>query len=114
MSLAALTVRANALRDARDWRQFHNPKDLMLSLCLEAAEVLEHAQWKDGDALAEHLTQHRPQVGHELADVLYWTLLLADDLGIDLEAAFEEKMRLNEERYPVEKARGSAKKYDQL
>jgi dCTP diphosphatase len=114
MSLQALTARANALRDARDWRQFHDPKDLMVSLSLEAAELLEHSQWRSGDALRAHLEEHRGEVGHELADVLYWVLLLADDLGIDLEAAFLSKMDLNEERYPVDKARGNAAKYDKL
>jgi NTP pyrophosphatase (non-canonical NTP hydrolase) len=114
VSLDALIARANALRDARDWRQFHNPKDLMLSLSLEAAELLEHAQWKDGEALAAHLTSEKERVGEELADVLYWVLLLADDLRIDLEAAFYRKMDLNEERYPIDKARGSAAKYDKL
>lgn len=114
MSLKRLVDRANAIRDARDWRQFHNPKDIMLSLCLEAAEVLEHAQWRNGDDLKTYLAEHREEVGQELADVLYWTLLLADDLGIDLEDAFMRKMDLNEKRYPVDKARGRSTKYDKL
>jgi dCTP diphosphatase len=114
MSFEKLIARANTIRDARDWRQFHNPKDLMLSLCLEAAELLEHAQWRNGDALKAHLAEHREEVGQELADILYWTLLLSDDLGIDLEDAFQRKMDLNEQRYPVEKARGRATKYDKL
>jgi len=114
VSLKRLVDRANAIRDARDWRQFHNPKDIMLSLCLEAAEVLEHAQWRNGDDLKTYLAEHREEVGQELADVLYWTLLLADDLGIDLEDAFMRKMDLNEKRYPVDKARGRSTKYDKL
>jgi NTP pyrophosphatase (non-canonical NTP hydrolase) len=114
VSLEALISRANALRDARNWRQFHTPKDMMVSLCLEAAEVLEHTQWRNGEELAAHLAAKRDEVGGELADVLYWTLLIAHDLGIDLELAFERKMALNEERYPVEKARGNATKYDKL
>jgi dCTP diphosphatase len=114
MSLEALLARANAIRDARDWRQFHDPKDLMLSLCLEAAELLEHAQWRNGETLKTYLAEHRDEVGQELADVLYWTLLLADDLGIDLEQAFHRKMDLNEQRYPVDKARGRSTKYTRL
>lgn len=114
MSLEDLVARANAFRDARDWRQFHDPKDLMLSLCLEAAELLEHAQWRNGEALKGYLAEHRDDVGQELADVLYWTLLLSDDLGIDLEDAFRRKLDLNEQRYPVGKARGKATKYDKL
>lgn len=114
MSLEALLARANAIRDARDWRQFHDPKDLMLSLCLEAAELLEHAQWRNGETLKNYLAEHSEEVGEELADVLYWTLLLADDLGIDLEQAFHRKMDLNEQRYPVDKARGRSTKYTKL
>jgi NTP pyrophosphatase (non-canonical NTP hydrolase) len=114
MSLEALLARANAIRDARDWRQFHNPKDLMVSLCLEAAELLEHAQWRSGEALEGYLAEHKEEVGQELADVLYWTLLIADDLGIGLEDAFNRKMELNEQRYPVDKARGRSTKYTKL
>jgi NTP pyrophosphatase (non-canonical NTP hydrolase) len=114
MSFESLIARANAFRDARDWRQFHDPKDLMVSLCLEAAELLEHAQWRNGDALKAYLAEHREEIGQELADILYWTLLLSDDLGIDLEDAFQRKMDINEQRYPVDKARGSATKYDKL
>ncbi|MFI5165008.1 MAG: MazG-like family protein [Thermoanaerobaculales bacterium] len=114
MSFEKLIARANAIRDARDWRQFHDPKDLMLSLCLEAAELLEHAQWRNGEALKSYLAEHQDEIGQELADVLYWALLLSDDLGIDLEDAFCRKMDLIEKRYPVEKARGRATKYDKL
>jgi dCTP diphosphatase len=114
MSLEGLLARANAIRDARDWRQFHDPKDLMLSLCLEAAELLEHAQWRNGEELKTYLAEHEEEVGQELADVLYWTLLLADDLGINLEDAFRKKMDLNEQRYPIDKARGRSTKYTKL
>jgi NTP pyrophosphatase (non-canonical NTP hydrolase) len=114
MSFRDLITRANNFRDAREWRQFHDPKDLMLSLCLEAAELLEHAQWRNGDALKAYLAAHQDDVGQELADVLYWMLLLSDDLGIDLEDAFHRKMDLNEQRYPVDKARGKPTKYDKL
>jgi dCTP diphosphatase len=114
MSFDALIARANVFRDERDWRQFHNSKDVMLSLCLEAAELLEHAQWRSGDALRGHLAEHREEVGQELADILYWTLLLSHDLGIDLEDAFFRKMDLNERRYPVDASRGKATKYDKL
>lgn len=114
MSLEALIARANAIRDARDWRQFHNPKDIMLSLCLEAAELLEHAQWRNGEDLKNYLSEHKDEVGQELADVLYWVLLLSDDLSIDLEEAFHRKMDLNEQRYPVDKARGRSTKYTKL
>jgi len=101
-------------RDARDWKQFHNPKDLALSLTLEAAEVLEHFQWKSIDEMQEHVKNHKDKVSEELADVFYWILLMAHDFDIDLPAALREKMKQNEEKYPVEKARGSHKKYTEL
>lgn len=113
-TLPELTAQIAAFRDARDWAQFHNPKDLALSLSLEVGEVLEHMQWANGDALTARLTERREAVGEELADVLYYTLLLAHDLEIDLEAAFAAKMARNAEKYPVEKARGSSKKYTEL
>jgi len=112
--LADLTAQIVGFRDARDWSQFHHPKDVALSLCLEAAEVLEWTQWRNGDTLKEHLAKNRDGVGEELADVLYWTLLLAHDLGIDLGAAFAAKMQKNASKYPVEQARGSHRKYTEF
>jgi NTP pyrophosphatase (non-canonical NTP hydrolase) len=103
-----------AFRDARDWKQFHNPKDAAISLTLEANELLEFMQWRNGEELKSHLAKHSEGVGDELADVLYWTLLLAHDQGIDLEAAFERKMAKNAAKYPVEQARGSSLKYHEL
>jgi dCTP diphosphatase len=109
--IADLITQIVEFRDARDWAQFHHPKDVALSLCLEAAEVLEWTQWRNGDSLREHLESNRDGVGEELADVLYWTLLLAHDLGIDLGAAFAAKMDRNALKYPVEQARGNHRKY---
>lgn len=103
-----------AFRDARDWSQFHTPKDVAISLSLEAAEVLEHMQWASGEELRRRLEDRREAVGEELADVLYYTLLLAHDLGVDLESAFQSKMAKNALKYPVDKARGSSKKYTEL
>jgi dCTP diphosphatase len=110
-SLMELTRLALQFRDDRDWKQFHNPKDVALSLSLEAAEVLELMQWRSGESLQAHLDQHRDHLGQELSDVLCWVLIMAHDQGIDLPKAFADKMRLNAEKYPVEKARGSARKY---
>ena len=100
--------------DERDWGQFHNPKDLSLSLSLEASELLEHFQWKNGSELVEYSIKNKESIGEEVADVLYWTLLIANKLDIDLTGAFLEKMRVNEKKYPVAKARGSHKKYTEL
>ncbi len=113
-SIRALTAAVLAFRDARDWRQFHTPKDTAVSLALEAAEVLELMQWRNGDELAAHLEKNREALGHELSDVLYWVLLIAHDHDIDLGAAFMEKLLLNEQKYPVAKAQGSARKYTEF
>ena len=113
-NLQHMTDRLLAFRRERDWEQFHNPKDQFLSLALEAAELLELAQWREGEALERHLAEKRELLADELADVLGWVLLIAHDRGIDLAGAFEAKMRKNEAKYPVEKARGRADKWREL
>jgi NTP pyrophosphatase (non-canonical NTP hydrolase) len=115
-SLAALTKAALRFRDEREWEQFHNFKDLAITLTLESAEVLEHAQWKTAKELEAHLSDPRTKehVADELADVLHVLLLLAEHAQIDLAEAFAAKLKKTAKKYPVEKARGSAKKYDQL
>jgi NTP pyrophosphatase (non-canonical NTP hydrolase) len=102
------------LRDARDWKQFHNPKDSALSLVLEAAEVMEHFQWKNTKEMEEHLRTHSEEVGDELADTLYWLLLMSNDFDIDLLAALERKLKKIEKNYPVKKAKGKHTKYTKL
>ncbi len=109
-----LTDRVVAFRDAREWSQFHGLKDEALSLLIEAGELAEHFRWLDEPALRSKLSADPDGVADELADVLYWTLLLAHDLGIDLEDAFERKMVQNEGKYPVEASKGRADKYDEL
>jgi len=109
--LQELTNAILVFRNERNWAQFHKPKDMALSLVLEAAEVAEHFQWKDDVEITEHLENNREAVGEELADVLYWVLLLSHDLGIDLHHAFEQKMAKNREKYPVSKAKNSHRKY---
>lgn len=105
-----------AFRDERDWRQFHNPKDLAISITLEAAELLEHFQWKNPAEVRSFLAleENRRRLGEEMADLLILLLALADVLGLDLVAAAWAKLRENAAKYPVERARGSAKKYDEL
>lgn len=109
-----LTKKIIAFRDARDWKQFHNPKDVALSLILEASEVLEHFQWKNEKEIAAYIRKHKKDIGEELADTLYWILLLAHDLDIDLIKIFDQKMKKNELKYPIRKAKGKYLKYDQL
>lgn|SRR5690554_4274992 len=95
-------------RDERNWQQFHNPKDLALALSIEASELLETFLWKapeDADPA---------KVKEELADVLAYALLLADAYNFDLEKIVLEKIQKNEQKYPVDKAKGTAKKYNEL
>src|SRR5690242_4308895 len=108
-----LTKKVVDFRDAREWKQFHNPKDEALSLMLEASEVLEHFQWKNGDELNAYIETHKENIGEELVDVLHWVLLMSHDLGIDIEEAFARKKAKDEIKYPVEKFRGSHRKYSE-
>lgn len=112
-TLRDLTSAATAFRDARDWKQFHGFKEMFISLQLEASELLEHAQWRTGAELEAHIRGHKESVADELSDVLYWVLLIAKDLDVDLGMAFAEKLRKNELKYPIEKSRGSFRKYDE-
>ena len=112
VSLRDLSRRIEGFCDERDWAQFHNTKDLAISLALEASEVLEITQWKDEAELESDGA--RARMGEELSDVLYWPLLLCARHNIDLASAFEEKMVQNEAKYPVSQAHGSAAKYTHL
>jgi len=109
-----LIKRIIAFRDVRDWKQFHNPKDCAISLSLEASEVLEHFQWKSKEEIEKYVIKHKIEIGEELADVLSWVLLMSHDLKIDILDALEKKIKKNEEKYPVEKAKGKHTKYNKL
>ncbi len=103
-------------RDARNWRQFHSLRNLIVSLSLEAAELLELTQWKrddDIDAIADDPAA-LAALGEECADILLYLLLIADKAGIDLAQAAQEKLAKNEEKYPVDKSYGSSAKYTAL
>lgn len=101
-------------RDERDWKQFHRPKELAISLSLEAAELLEHFQWKNQSEIEDYIENSKDEIAEELADVLYWVLLMSHELNIDIVESFNRKMLKNERKYPVSKAKGSHKKYDEL
>ena len=101
-------------RDERDWKQFHNPKDLAISLVLEAGEVLEHFQWKSVEEMNEYVISNKLDIAEELADVMYWVLLMSKDLNIDIKKALEEKLQKNREKYSINKAKGNHKKYTNL
>ena len=98
-------------RDDRNWRQFHNPKDLAISLSLEAAELLEVFQWSGRDLVCP---EKRAKIEEELADVASYCVLMADACGLDLDEILRKKMARNAEKYPVEKAYGNKAKYTEL
>lgn len=100
-----------SFRDQRNWKQFHNPKDLALSLSLEASELLELYQWRNGEEVYQ---VDRTRISEELADVLCYAISLADVLSLDLDEIILEKLEKNGRKYPVELSRGSKKKYDEL
>jgi len=114
LTIKKLTGKILAFRDERNWKQFHNPKDVAISLSLEAAELLEHFQWKNPKEIKKHIKTNKSAIADELADVLYWVLLLSHDLGIDVLAALDQKLKKNALKYPVEKARGRHTKYTNL
>lgn len=106
-------AKLRAFVDERAWDVFHKPKDLAASLTIEAGEVLEIFQWRD--PTARDLTdEDRRRIGEELADVAMYAILLADKAGVDLLAAMDRKLAQNAAKYPAEKARGRADKYDRL
>jgi len=109
--LEVLQKKVVAFRDARDWKQFHSPKDVAISLVLEAGELLEHFQWKNAEETATHVKNKKEEVSDEVADVLYWILLIANDLEIDLPSALDKKLKKNSAKYPVNKAKGRHNKY---
>ena len=113
-SIPELTDLVLKFRHDRDWKQFHNPKDMALSLALEAAEVLELMQWKNGQELLDHLRDKHARLGEELADVMFWVLAMANDFQIDIAEAFRQKIATNQQKYPVHKARGVSTKYTEL
>lgn len=98
-------------RDERNWKQFHNPKDLAISISLEAAELLEVFQWSAEDTRCE---DKMDKIREELADVLNYCILMADACGLDLDEIVAEKVKKNARKYPVEKAFGSKEKYTEL
>ena len=98
-------------RDDRNWKQFHNPKDLAISVSLEASELLEIFQWSADDLFCEN---KKEKIEEELADVLNYCILLADACGLDLDEIIQKKVKRNSEKYPIERAFGNKAKYTEL
>ena len=109
-----LQAALRAFAQARDWEQFHSPRNLAAALSVEASEVLEHFQWLTDEQSRQLDADRKAQVAAEIADVLLYLLQLADKLGIDPLDAARDKLARNAERYPVERAKGSAAKYTEL
>jgi dCTP diphosphatase len=104
-----IVARLLKFREERDWEQFHSPKNLAISISIEAAELLEHFQWaRENEPL---VLETKQEVAKELADIFNYLIMLAEDLGIDIIESSKEKIEENGKKYPVEKAKGSAKKY---
>lgn len=113
-SIQALTRQICAFRDARDWAQFHNPKDMAVAIAAEAGELLQHFVWQSAAQSDARVVERREELASEMADVAILLFEMAHDCGIDLAGAMRQKLARNETRYPVEKARGSNRKYNEL
>ena len=101
-------------RDERDWMQFHDPKNMAISIAIEAAELLEHFQWKNKEEVEEHIKRNNQEIGEEIADIAMYLFELADNQGIDLLKTMELKLKKNAKKYPVKKAKGKHTKYNKL
>lgn len=113
-TIQVITNKLIEFRDKRDWKQFHKPKDIAISVILEAAELLEHFQWKNDKEVKAYIKVNKNDIAAELADVFNWVLLLSHDLGIDIEDACLRKIRINGLKYPVKKVKGRHTKYNKL
>ena len=110
-SIKQLQKEVVKFRDDRNWKQFHNPKDLAISISLEAAELLEVFQWSGEDLTVD---KKKDKIKEELADVLNYCFLMADVTGLDISEIMLDKIALNNKKYPVEKAYGKSDKYNEL
>ena len=113
-SLATLDAEIDTFVQERDWAQFHTPKNLAMSVAIEAAEILEHFQWLTGEESRELAREKREEVANEIGDVLIYLLRLSRTLDIDIVAAARHKLDQNRLKYPVERARGRSTKYVDL
>ncbi|EOT38561.1 nucleotide pyrophosphohydrolase [Enterococcus columbae] len=111
MEIQALIDQINQFRDERNWRQYHNEKDLAISISLEASELLELFQWSAAKEVVENKSE---RLAEELADVLIYAFMLADNLQFDVGAIIEAKLEKNALKYPIEKSYGLNKKYTEL
>lgn len=113
-SISSLTAHIQSFIDAREWRQYHNPKDLAVAIAAEAGELMQHFVWQQEEQIEERVRKHRDEIASEIADVAILLFELADNLGFQLGDVMAAKIAHNEERYPVAKARGNNLKYSEL
>jgi len=113
-NIAELMKEILKFRDNRDWKQFHDPKNLAEAIAIESGELLEHFLWKTPEQSREISKEKREKLAAEIADILIFSMLFAHETGIDIGKAILDKIQHNESRYPVDKAKGSAKKYTEL
>ena len=115
-TVAQLKDLVSKFRDERDWKQFHTPKDLAVSISIEAGELLELFQWRNGDEVEADLQDPGKlrRLREEVADIVVYCLNMSDAVGFDLAEAIVEKLQQNAAKYPADKARGNAKKYTEL
>lgn len=113
-SIHTLTQRIIAFRDARDWKQFHSPKELSVAIAAEAGELLQHFVWQSTEQSVQRAIDRKQEIASEMADVAILLMELAETLDIPLGQAVADKLDRNEARYPADKARGSNKKYNEL
>ena len=111
-SLEQIKTRLREFAAERDWDQFHSPKNLAMALIVEAAELVEHFQWLTEEQSQTLSPKKLAEVEQEIADIQIYLIRLADKLGVDMEKAVNAKIELNEKKYPAEKVRGSAEKYN--
>ena len=113
-SIAALTAQIQTFVDAREWRKFHNAKDLAVAIAAEAGELMQHFVWQQEDQIENRLEKNREEIASEIADVAILLFEFADNLGMNLGEVMQAKIARNDIRYPVEKSRGNNLKYSEL
>ncbi len=113
-SISELTAQIQTFVDARDWRQFHNAKDLAVAIAAEAGELMQHFVWQQEEQIEKRLEKNREEIASEIADVAILLFEFADNLGMNLGEVMQAKIARNDIRYPVEKSRGNNLKYSEL
>jgi len=112
--LEEIIRRVIKFRDDRNWKKFHNPKNLAISISIEASELLEHFQWKDLKESKEYAENNKDEISTEIVDIVIYLLYLCHDLKIDLEDSIDKKLKENDSKYPISKSKGKSLKYNQL